>query len=224
MTNNIEGKVVVITGASSGLGESTARLLSAQGASVVLGARRMDRLQSLAIALTQSGSVVRRASSADVQTLGRLGARLVEEHHSLDRTRFLATRKGMANDYASFLRSQLDDPETVIFVAEDNAKVIGYAWAEIEGPDYMALRGPAGVLHDVIVDPEYRGRGVGRLLIEATLSYLNSQGAPRVVLSTAERNLPAQRLFERFGFRKTMIEMTRDFDSPTLTESCSEGV
>jgi NADP-dependent 3-hydroxy acid dehydrogenase YdfG len=37
--NNIEEKVVVITGASSGLGEATARLLSAQGASVVLGAR-----------------------------------------------------------------------------------------------------------------------------------------------------------------------------------------
>ena len=36
MSNNIEGKVVVITGASSGLGEATARLLSAQGASVVL--------------------------------------------------------------------------------------------------------------------------------------------------------------------------------------------
>jgi NAD(P)-dependent dehydrogenase (short-subunit alcohol dehydrogenase family) len=43
MSNNIEGKVVVITGASSGLGEATARLLSAQGASVVLGARRVDR-------------------------------------------------------------------------------------------------------------------------------------------------------------------------------------
>ena len=40
MSNNIEGKVVVITGASSGLGEATARLLSAQGATVVLGARR----------------------------------------------------------------------------------------------------------------------------------------------------------------------------------------
>jgi NADP-dependent 3-hydroxy acid dehydrogenase YdfG len=45
MSHNIEGKVVVITGASSGLGEATARLLSAQGASVVLGARRVDRLQ-----------------------------------------------------------------------------------------------------------------------------------------------------------------------------------
>jgi NADP-dependent 3-hydroxy acid dehydrogenase YdfG len=48
MNNNIEGKVVVITGASSGLGEATARLLSAQGASVMLGARRVDCLRSLA--------------------------------------------------------------------------------------------------------------------------------------------------------------------------------
>jgi NADP-dependent 3-hydroxy acid dehydrogenase YdfG len=48
MNNNIEGKIVTITGASSGLGEATARLLSAEGATVVLGARRIERLQSLA--------------------------------------------------------------------------------------------------------------------------------------------------------------------------------
>jgi len=47
-TNNIEGKVVVITGASSGLGEETARHLSAKGASVALGARRTERIESLA--------------------------------------------------------------------------------------------------------------------------------------------------------------------------------
>ncbi len=52
---NIQGKVVVITGASSGLGEATARLLSAQGASVVLGARRLDRLKTLADALAAGG-------------------------------------------------------------------------------------------------------------------------------------------------------------------------
>jgi NADP-dependent 3-hydroxy acid dehydrogenase YdfG len=55
MSNNIEGKVVVITGASSGLGEATARLLSAQGASVMLGARHVDRLQAFADELTGSG-------------------------------------------------------------------------------------------------------------------------------------------------------------------------
>jgi len=47
MKENIQGKVIVITGASSGLGEATARRLSAEGATVVLGARRSDRLQSL---------------------------------------------------------------------------------------------------------------------------------------------------------------------------------
>jgi NADP-dependent 3-hydroxy acid dehydrogenase YdfG len=56
MSDGIEGKVVVITGASSGLGEATARLLSAHGAIVVLGARRIDRLRSLTEELTNSGN------------------------------------------------------------------------------------------------------------------------------------------------------------------------
>jgi NADP-dependent 3-hydroxy acid dehydrogenase YdfG len=48
MTDNIKGKVVVITGASSGLGEATVRRLAAGGARLVIGARRIDRLQALA--------------------------------------------------------------------------------------------------------------------------------------------------------------------------------
>ena len=55
MTNNIEGKIVVITGASSGLGEASARHLSALGANVVLGARRFDRIEALASELVGKG-------------------------------------------------------------------------------------------------------------------------------------------------------------------------
>jgi len=55
MDNNIAGKVVVITGASSGLGEATARRLSEEGATLVLGARRSDRLETLVGELTAKG-------------------------------------------------------------------------------------------------------------------------------------------------------------------------
>jgi NADP-dependent 3-hydroxy acid dehydrogenase YdfG len=55
MTEGIQGKVVVITGASSGLGEATARLLSAGGAAVALGARRADRLKALASEISDNG-------------------------------------------------------------------------------------------------------------------------------------------------------------------------
>jgi NADP-dependent 3-hydroxy acid dehydrogenase YdfG len=54
--NGVQDKVVVITGASSGLGEAAARSLSADGARVVLGARRVERIQSLAKELTSRGA------------------------------------------------------------------------------------------------------------------------------------------------------------------------
>ena len=99
-----------------------------------------------------------------------------------------------------------------MLVAELADGVVGYAYAGLEGYDYMALRGPAGALYDIVVDPEHRGHGIGRKLLDAVLAELASRGAPRVVLSTAERNATAQHLFERAGFRRTMIEMTRESD------------
>jgi NADP-dependent 3-hydroxy acid dehydrogenase YdfG len=55
METNIQGKVVIITGASSGLGESTARLLAENGAKVVLGARRKDRIDEVVREITAKG-------------------------------------------------------------------------------------------------------------------------------------------------------------------------
>ena len=160
--------------------------------------------------MSTPGFTVRRATRADLPRIGALGALLVETHHEFDPRRFLGATRGTLRGYAAFIGSQLDEPDAAIFVAEGNGEVQGYAYVAIESYDYMSLRGPAGILHDIIVDPASRGRGVGRLLLEAALAYLKSRGAPQVVLSTAVKNDAAQRLFASAEFRSTMIEMTRE--------------
>ncbi len=154
--------------------------------------------------------IVRPAAPADLPVLGRLGALLVRLHHDFDPARFIAATPRTNSAYASWLGTQVQAPDVVVLVAERDGVVLGYTYAGIEGVDYMALRGPAGVLHDIVVDPAHRGHGVGRLLLDATVAALTALGAPRVVLSAAARNEGAHRLFERAGFRRTMIEMTRD--------------
>ena len=86
MSQNVAGKVVVITGASSGLGQATARLLSAEGATVVLGARRADRLQSLADELTgRRGKALALATDVtDCSQVKRLVDTAVETYGRVD--------------------------------------------------------------------------------------------------------------------------------------------
>ncbi len=85
MTNGLD-KVVAITGASSGIGEATARELAGRGAAVVLGARRTDRLEALARKIRDDGG---RAEVLDVDVtrradLERLVTRAVDRFGRLD--------------------------------------------------------------------------------------------------------------------------------------------
>ena len=151
---------------------------------------------------------IRPASPADETALGRLGALLVAMHHELDPERFIPAGPATARAYGRFLVSQVGRADVVVLVAEEAGATLGYTYAGVEGTDYMALRGPAGVVYDIVVDPARRREGVGRRLLDATLAALVERGAPRVVLYTAERNGAAQSLFGKTGFRRTMVEMT----------------
>ena len=84
--SGIQGKVIAITGASSGIGEATARLLASRGAHVVLGARRVDRLESLTSAIKAQGGSARYraldvAKREDMESFMRFAR---EEHGRLD--------------------------------------------------------------------------------------------------------------------------------------------
>jgi ribosomal protein S18 acetylase RimI-like enzyme len=154
--------------------------------------------------------LIRKATAKDTPALGRLGALLVQTHYEFDDKRFIPPTPRTEQGYGSFLGSQLADKDAVLLVAEEIGEVVGYTYARNAGHDWMSLRGPAGELHDIVVDPAHRGKGVGARLLDATIRALEEMGAPRVVLSTAYRNNAAQRLFDHAGFRRTMIEMTRE--------------
>ena len=153
---------------------------------------------------------IRLATSADLPALGRLGAQLMRVHYEFDPQRFMDPGTDSAEGYAWFLGTQLKDDDSVVFVAEDGDKVVGYVYAALEPISWKELRDACGFIHDIVVEERGRRRGVATALMDAAMAWLKERGAPRVVLGTAEQNEGAQRLFSRLGFRRTMVEMTKE--------------
>jgi len=164
--------------------------------------------------MTSSPVQVREPREADLPESGRLGASLVRQHHSFDPNRFIVAGAGIEDGYAWFLGTQLREHDTVILVAEHDGRVIGYLYGAVEPRSWKELRDEAGFIHDVVVGEGFRGKGVATALVESAADWFASRGMARVILWTAERNDAAQRLFARLGFRRTMIEMTRELDGP----------
>ena len=153
---------------------------------------------------------IRRATRADLPALGRLGALLMRTHYEFDRRRFLSPGGDPEKGYAWFLGTQIDRTDCVVLVAEREGQVVGYVYAGLEELSWKELRDAAGFIHDVVVDDRGRRLGVATALIEAAADWLRAHGAPRVMLWTAEQNEGAQKLFAKLGFRRTMVEMTRE--------------
>lgn len=162
--------------------------------------------------MAENEFVIRRATRADLPTLGRLGALLLRTHFLFDQRRFMAPGDDPEGGYAWFLGTQLEERDVIVLVAEAEGEVRGYVYAGLEPQSWKELREMAGFIHDVVVDEGGRQRGMATALIETAIGWLKDRGAPRVMLWTAEQNHGAQRLFSVLGFRRTMIEMTREFD------------
>lgn len=84
--SNVEGKVVVITGASSGIGAAAAELLAAEGAKVVLSARRKDRMDALAAKIREAGgeALVVESDVTDPEQMHALAAAAKDAYGRLD--------------------------------------------------------------------------------------------------------------------------------------------
>src|SRR5688500_14306545 len=156
--------------------------------------------------------MIRPATRADLPALGRLGAVLMHTHYAFDPQRFLAPGDDPAGGYAWFLETQLDRSDVAVFVAERDGAVVGYVYAGLEPLSWKELRGPAGFIHDIVVNAESRKAGVAKRLMKAAVDWLRERGAPRVIVWTAAPNETARSMFRSAGSRDTMVEMTMELD------------
>lgn len=154
--------------------------------------------------------LIRHATAADKTTLGKLGAELLRVHHAFDADRFMAPGPTTEEGYGRFLTAEHANDDVVVLVAERAGEIVGYVFAGVEPRSWKELRDRAGFIHDVLVVESARGTGTGERLVEAAAEWLLARDVPRVMLWTADKNAYAQRLFTRLGFRRTMIEMTRE--------------
>lgn len=170
-----------------------------------------DSMGAAIVSAVSESFIIRAMTPADLPAAARLAAKLVGMHYELDPKRFLHL-PNPETGYAQYLASELKSDRVILLVAERaaDAAIVGYAYARLEARDYNDLLDACGKLHDLYVDGSARGHGLGEQLVRAAVRLLTEKGAPRVVLMTAVQNEPARRLFQRLGFRTTMLEMTRE--------------
>ena len=95
-----------------------------------------------------------------------------------------------------------------IFVMKDGPATVGmvsllFTVSTVEG-------GPAALLEDLILDPGYRGRGLGSLLVRHVIDYARRRGISRITLLTDRTNRRALRFYRRCGFvRSSMVPLRR---------------
>lgn len=138
-----------------------------------------------------SNGVIRPFRNSDLPTLVDIAGR---SHHG---TRFYAdphfSRQQCDDLYRVWLRKSCEGWANQVLVAELHGKPCGYLTVHLDRPDL----GRVGL---VAVAGEARNRGIGTLLVSASLDWMAGQSATRAIWSTQGRNIPGQRLCGRTGF------------------------
>ena len=156
--------------------------------------------------MTATSIQIRRAEVKDLAILARFGLALARLHATFDERRFLVPAEGEGR-FLRFFEAELAREDAVLLIAELGAAPVGYAFVRLEAESLEDLRGPGAFLHDIYVAPEVGERGVGRRLVEAAFEAARSLGSSSLSLGVSPRNARARALFDRMGFRATMVEM-----------------
>lgn len=108
------------------------------------------------------------------------------------------------DDYPGIFEINNDLDTGNLFVLEDDGKIIGAASIvpenELDNLDFWSAKEKAGEFARVVLHPNYRGKGLAKILVSNVLSEMKWRGLKNVHISVAKENIPAQKTYERLGF------------------------
>jgi len=144
--------------------------------------------------MTGNAIIVRRALPADLASLVSLLEVLfsIEEDFSFDKSR---QQRGLA--------MMLENPLGCILVAEAKGKVVAMCSGQLTVS--TAEGGPSLLVEDVVVREEFRGRSIGRQLMEQIGLWARENGADRLQLLADRNNLSALSFYEKLGWQTTQL-------------------
>jgi len=154
---------------------------------------------------------IRTAQACDIAALAEFGLALAQLHVEIDNRRFVLPNDGI-RAFIEFFKNELERPETRLIIAEEQMTPVGYAFVRMEPASIEALCEPSAWLHDIYVDPRFRGRGVGRQLVLAAIESAKQLGSSNLMLGVSPANVQARQFYERLGLRVTMFEMRLELD------------
>lgn len=99
-----------------------------------------------------------------------------------------------------FLKERFNNNDSVIFAANDNGKLVGFTQLYPSFSSVSMKR--VWILNDLYVEESHRRRGIAKLLMSVAEEYAKESGAIRVILSTQNSNITAQKLYETRGYVK----------------------
>jgi dTDP-4-amino-4,6-dideoxy-D-galactose acyltransferase len=146
-----------------------------------------------------SAAAVRRTEARDLPALGSLARSAFVDSRFFVDERF--PRRRVEDLYERWVERDTGSPEGVSVVAERDGKVAGFATGLL-GRDEGAQVGL------VAVAPVFRGRGVGREVVQGVVAGLAERGARSVSVVTQGGNCEAIRLYEEIGFRASSVEVS----------------
>lgn len=158
----------------------------------------------------QMDVTIREAKESDLQLVRKYGvetgwASLSEsERGELDKEEW-------AKHMGELFQKIFDRETHRIFVAENESHVfLGYVWVGV-GSNMMTGK-RHGFIYDIFVEKEFRGKGVGRALLEKAESFCREKGYSRILLMVSVNNKAAAKLYDKMGFKMEQVYRGKALD------------